>query len=231
MVILTATTREEGYRNREITAFALARQGIGSLLLESPLRGKRRPTSQPSANLLKFSDFFLLCGAAIEESRALLQWLHDCGHRRLGIAGISKGGYIASIAGLRSEMPLAIVTLVPPHSGVPVFLDGLTGRMCNWVRLQATCGEVSVRDKLRRLFDATGLDAMPAPSSNKTVVVIAAKQDRFVPRSSYDTMRAHWEHAQFRWLGGGHVSSILNRRAFTSAVCEAMERLPGELSR
>lgn len=227
IVLHTATTREDGYRSREITALALAGKGIGTVLMEGPFRGSRRPAYQHSVNLAKFSDFFLLCGSAIEESRSLLQWLYDAGHRRLGIAGISKGGYIASVAGIHSPMPLAIATLVAPHSGVPVFLDGLTRGMCNWQKMQATCGDVSARDKLRRVFMQTGLDNTVAPGADKYMIAIGAVNDRFVPRSSYDTMIRHWKNVEFRWQRGGHVSSILDRKYFVQAICDAMAAVAG----
>jgi hypothetical protein len=227
LVLHTATTREDDYRSREITASALAEKGIGTVLMEGPFRGSRRPSYQASANLARFSDFFLLCGSAIEESRSLLQWLYDAGHRKLGIAGISKGGYIASVAGLHSRMPLGIATLVAPHSGVPVFLEGLTRRMCDWRNLQSTCGAGLVKDKLRNLFLKTGLDSMIAPGPDKKVIVIGAVNDRFVPRNSYETMSRHWKNAEFRWLPGGHVSSILDRKSFVRAVGDAMTDFGG----
>jgi hypothetical protein len=205
-----------------LPALSLAKKGIGTVLIEGPFRGCRRPAYQRSANLAKLSDFFLLCGSAIEEARSLLQWLYNEGYRTLGITGISKGGYIASVAGIHSPMPLAITTLVAPHSGVPVFLDGLTRDICNWKKMQTTCGDVSVRDKLRHFFVQTGLDNTAAPGSDKHMIAIGAVNDRFVPRSSYDTMIRHWKNVEFRWRRGGHVSSILDRKYFVHAIYDAM---------
>lgn len=222
IVLHPATTREDDYRSRQTTAVALADRGIGTVLMEGPFRGSRRPGYQRSANLARFSDFFLLCGSAIEESRSLLLWLYHTGYRKLGIAGISKGGYIASVAGICSEVPLSIVTLVAPHSGVPVFLEGLTQRMCHWEKMQSTCGSELVRDKLRGVFSTTGLDVMAEPGSDKKMIVIVAKNDRFVPRSSYDTMIRRWPNTDFRWRPGGHVSSILDRKYFVRAICDVM---------
>jgi hypothetical protein len=224
IVLHPATTREDDYRSRQITAMALANHGIGAILMEGPFRGSRRPGYQRSANLARFSDFFLLCGSAIEESRSLLQWLYSAGYRKLGIAGISKGGYIASVAGIHSDMPLGIVTLVAPHSGVPVFLEGLIQGMCHWEKMQSTCGSDPVRNKLRRVFATTGLDNMAEPGADKKMIVIVAANDRFVPRSSYETMSRHWRNIDFRWLPGGHVSSILDRKYFIRAICDAMAR-------
>ena len=222
VVLHPATTREDDFRSRQITAGALAKRGIGTVLMEGPFRGSRRPSYQPSAYLVRLSDFFLHCGAAIEESRSLLQWLHNAGYSKLGIAGISKGGYIASVAGIRSDMPLSIVTLVAPHSGVPVFLEGLTQHMCDWQKMQSTCGDTPVRDMLRSVFATTGLDVMAEPGSDKKMIAIGAVNDRFVPRGSYDIMNRHWRNIDFRWRSGGHVSSILDRKYFVQAICEAM---------
>lgn len=218
-----ATTRENGYEGRKKNAITLAQTGIGSVLMENPFRGRRRPACQPTATLGKLSDFVLLCGAAIEEARSLLQWLYKQGHQRLAVVGISKGGYIASVAGILSPVPVAIVTIVAPHNGIVVFIDGLTSKLCDWKKLTHTCGPCgNISARMKSVFNATSLERLPSPVSDTKVILIGARHDRFVSRASYETMRDHWPNAEIRWLPGGHVSSILQSRYFVSAICDAL---------
>jgi hypothetical protein len=53
----------------------------------------------------------------------VLAWLAGQGFRELCAAGISKGGYLATVAGLRSSVPAHVVALLPPDSGVAVLVD------------------------------------------------------------------------------------------------------------
>ena len=222
IVVHPATTRENGYKGREKNARTLAKAGIGSVLMENPFGGRRRPACQPTATLRKLSDFVLLCGAAIEESRSLLLWLRRQGYQRLAVVGISKGGYIASVAGILSSFPVAIVTIVAPHNGIVVFVDGLTSGLCDWNKLKHTSGERGdISARMQSVFNATSLERLPSPIPDRKVILIGARHDRFVSKASYETMRNHWPHAEIRWLPGGHVSSIVQSRYFVSAIHDA----------
>ncbi|MDP5009022.1 MAG: alpha/beta hydrolase family protein [Glaciimonas sp.] len=84
VVVLMPTSREIGVTKRLPLAHALAKQGITSLLLESPLMGRRKSDEQHGTTLSYFSDFLLLAAASIEEGRAALGWLSDQGYDKLG---------------------------------------------------------------------------------------------------------------------------------------------------
>lgn len=220
VVVIPPTSREAGVHARLPTARALARQGISSVLLESPFMGRRKPATQHGTTLSHFSDFLVLCAATIEEARSVLGWLGHHGFGPLCTAGISKGGYLATVAGLRSPVPSHVVALLPPHSGVPVLIDGLLGRLCDWEILQRTSGStVPVRQQMIDLFDLTSLEHLPAPRPPQRLALIGARRDRYVPRHSYERLARHWQgHVDMRWLPGGHVSSIAERSHFLRAI-------------
>jgi pimeloyl-ACP methyl ester carboxylesterase len=224
VVVLPPTSREAGVAGRLPTAWALAREGISSMLLESPYMGRRKPQSQHGATLQHFSDFLVLCAAAIEEARAVLAWLAGQGFRELCTAGISKGGYLATVAGLRSSAPAHVVALLPPDSGVPVLIDGLLGRLCDWDLLQRTSGSSQpVKQQMIDLFEPTSLVRLPAPASGQRVTLIAARRDRYVPRDAYERLAQHWKgRADVRWLGGGHVSTIAERGHLIRAIIDTL---------
>lgn len=226
VVLLTPTSREVGVDGRIPVARALAKLGISTVLLESPFMGRRKPQAQHGATLSHFSDFLVLSAACIEEARGVLAWLGGQSFDNICIGGISKGGYLAAVAGLRSPVPVQVVSLLAPHSGVPVLLDGLLGRLCDWNMLQRTSGSrAPVRQQMEEVFEQTSLEHLPLPDSARRLTLIGARHDHYVPAQSYERMQHHWAgNATVRWLRGGHVSSIAERGHLIRALAEALDR-------
>jgi pimeloyl-ACP methyl ester carboxylesterase len=223
VVVAVPTRFEEGYRMREAMALRLAERGIGSLLLESPFMGSRRPAYQPSVMLSTFSDFVLMGGAAIEEARSVLQWLQQRDFRGICVTGLSLGGFLAAVAGALAAPPVAIVTFLAPHDGNVVYLDGLSRKLCDWARMQKTCGTPDpVIGKFRAVFEAISLERLPEPAGGSRVIAVAALHDRIVPPDSYRQMGRLWPSCEMRWIRGGHVSSIMRPKAHLVAVLDAL---------
>ena len=85
--------------------------------------------------------------------QSLIQWLGQMDFKAICVAGISKGGDLATVAGMHSPDPVRIVSVVAPHSGVAVFLEGLLGRLCDWDLLQKSSGEEKpVRQHMAEAF-------------------------------------------------------------------------------
>jgi len=230
VALLLPASREAGVQARMPIARALAKRGISTVLLESPFMGRRQSPHQVGTMLTYFSDFLVLSAACIEEARSLTAWLGQQPFKKVCVAGISKGGYLATVAGLRAAAPVQVVSIVAPHSGVPVLLEGLLGSLCDWELLQRTSGSAKpVRQHMAEVFDRTSLEHLPLPSSMpgvpKRLIMIGARNDRYVPATSYERMQAHWgEHADVRWLPGGHVSSISERAHFINAISDSLNR-------
>lgn len=232
VVLLMPASREAGVETRMPIARALAKRGISTVLLESPFMGRRQSPHQAGTMLSHFSDFLVLSAACIEEARSLTAWIGQQSFKAVCVAGISKGGYLATVAGLRAAASVRVVSIVAPHSGVPVLLDGLLGRLCDWDLLQRTSGSAkSVREHMAEVFDRTSLERLPMPTAlpgtQKRLIMIGARNDRYVPVTSYERMQSHWgEHADVRWLPGGHVSSISERAHFINAITGTLNSQP-----
>jgi hypothetical protein len=223
-----ATSGEEGYAGREAgLAVPLLAGGCGSLIVEHPYHGRRRPAGQRSTRLSQVSDLLLLGGAAVEEARSLLQWLYGNGYRQLGITGVSIGGHLAALTGVLTPFDVAIVPYVAPHSAVPVFTEGLIKEACDWEKLGGNGpGTRFASQRLRSYLHFTGMEHFPPPRKSAAAIAIAALDDRFVPRHSVEMLSRHWPDAQIRWIEGGHVSSILgHRKVHLAALVDAMDML------
>uniref|UniRef100_A0A8C4WDN7 Abhydrolase domain containing 18 n=1 Tax=Gopherus evgoodei TaxID=1825980 RepID=A0A8C4WDN7_9SAUR len=82
------------WRRRTLMARPMIKEAcMASLLLENPYYGCRKPKDQIRSSLKNVSDLFVMGGALVLESAALLHWLEREGYGPLGMTGISMGGH------------------------------------------------------------------------------------------------------------------------------------------
>uniref|UniRef100_A0A3P9LYW6 Abhydrolase domain containing 18 n=1 Tax=Oryzias latipes TaxID=8090 RepID=A0A3P9LYW6_ORYLA len=110
------------WRRRTLMARPMIKEaGIASLLLENPYYGYRKPKDQLRSSLKNVSDLFVMGGALILESTALLRWLEREGYWPLGMTGISMGGYMASLAVTNWPKPIPLVPCLSWSTASSVF--------------------------------------------------------------------------------------------------------------
>jgi hypothetical protein len=215
LCIILATTGEEGFEVRQNSlSRALLEQGIGSILLEHPFMGKRRPHNRQSSRFQTFSELILYGGMVVDEARALVIWLHNLGVPKIGLFGISSGGHLAALAASDLKALDIVVPCLAPHSGVVAFTEGLLSRSCDW-RALAKASNCSLEEALknaRRLLEFTSIKNFPPPSEGTKIRIVAALKDCFVPHASTEELLRHWPTAKVQWLRGGHVSSIWKKQ-------------------
>jgi hypothetical protein len=85
------------WRRRNLMAKPLLQAGIGSIILENPYYGLRKPKNQIRSSLHFVSDIFVMGGCLILESIALLNWCERLGFGPLGVSGISMGGHVSVV--------------------------------------------------------------------------------------------------------------------------------------
>ena len=223
-----AATGDEGFaRRRIVLALPLVRHGIGSLILENPFYGKRRPPGQHGKMLNRFVDLYLMGAATVQEGRSLLQWLRGEGYGRLGACGISMGGHIAAQVGALSPEPAAIAACITPHSASAVFTEGILKDYLAWDVLdQELEGSGRAFDLMRDFLNLTDIRHYPIPSRPRACFLVAAAQDAYIPPESAMILHRHWRGSDMRWLKCGHVGAFLfHRRDFLEAIVKAFEQL------
>uniref|UniRef100_A0A8C7WX44 Abhydrolase domain containing 18 n=1 Tax=Oryzias sinensis TaxID=183150 RepID=A0A8C7WX44_9TELE len=112
--------------------------GIASLLLENPYY---------ILYLKNVSDLFVMGGALILESTALLRWLEREGYWPLGMTGISMGGYMASLAVTNWPKPIPLVPCLSWSTASSVFTTGVLSKAVNWSQLEKQYAVNSVYEK------------------------------------------------------------------------------------
>jgi hypothetical protein len=223
-----AATGDEGFiRRRQALALPLLRDGIGSLILENPYYGVRRPAGQHRKMLARFSDLWTMGGAAVEEGRSLIQWFRQAGYTRLGVCGISMGGSTAAQVAVSTEEPLAMIGCLTAHSASAVFTEGILKQYLAWEVLNRELGnENGAIDLMGELLGITDIRRYPPPIRPEAAFLVAAKKDAYIPVSSARKVHDHWPGSSIQWLNTGHVGAYLcHRNKFRTAIRDAFARL------
>ena len=221
-----AATGDEGFaRRREAFARPLLKAGIGSMILENPYYGQRRPAGQHSKMIRRFSDIWAMGVAVIQEGRSLSRWLLEQGCARQASCGISMGGHMAAKVGVLSDVPMAIVGCVTPHSATAVFTEGLLMNYCDWKALNmGSDGQESAYDRMRELLKLTDIRLLPLPARPQAAFLIGAEKDAYIPATSVQALHRHWPGSTLRWVPSGHVGTFLfYRKAYLNAIQDALE--------
>uniref|UniRef100_A0A6B2E702 Protein ABHD18 n=1 Tax=Phlebotomus kandelakii TaxID=1109342 RepID=A0A6B2E702_9DIPT len=134
MCIHLAGTGDHYYwKRRTLSAKPLLKEGnIGTIILENPFYGVRKPKDQKRSSLHNVSDIFVMGGCLVLECLVLLHWCERNGYGPLGITGLSMGGHMASVAATNWHKPLAIVPCLSWSTASAVFTQGVMTQSINW---------------------------------------------------------------------------------------------------
>lgn len=220
--VLMAAWNEHDSRARFGIARRLAQNGIGSLVLENPYYGIRRPPDLEGQPIRTVSDFFRMGIGAVMEGRGLLATVREGGHTP-GVAGYSMGGNMSALVSSTMPFPVASAPLAAAYSPSPVYLDGALRGGIAW---NALGGVEAAESRLREaLLSASVLDR-PAPEHAKYAVLVSARSDGYVPPASTEMLHAHWPGSELRWIGGGHASLLwFHKAALATAIADSFDRL------
>ncbi|XP_058794715.1 protein ABHD18 isoform X2 [Phymastichus coffea] len=126
------------WRRRNLVAKPLLKEsGIGSILLENPFYGLRKPKDQIRSSLHNVSDIFIMGGCLIMESIVILNWCEQQGYGPLGLTGLSMGGHMASLAATNWPKPIPLVPCLSWSTASPVFTQGVMSASINWALLES----------------------------------------------------------------------------------------------
>lgn len=227
LVVMLASTGEEGFWLRSLFGGPLVEQGIATLSLESPFYGSRRPKGQRGPLLRTVSDQFAMNVATVQEARALARWALPR-YQQVCLTGFSQGGFMAAFAGALLEHPVALVPRAAGDAAAPIFTSAALSRRIHWARLARDVGS---EEQARRLFAEylapVRIGRFGVPAHARASVLVNVSGDGFVPRSESESLHRHWVGSELRWLTSNHVfAAIGHRGAQHQAILDALERLP-----
>uniref|UniRef100_A0A7S0E2A1 Uncharacterized protein n=1 Tax=Hanusia phi TaxID=3032 RepID=A0A7S0E2A1_9CRYP len=252
-----AGTGDQFFWMRRMLSGKLAQQGIGSLILESPYYGSRKPRKQKGPKLQHVSDLLSLGNATIEETISILRYFNARGHGPLGVCGFSMGGVHAIMIAGVCNLPVALVTFLAPQCAIPVFCQGALSASCDWDALSRhsnsinwnewSCEDEHVKGRLGRILRITDVTRLPPPPCPWATILVQAKDDAYIDARSEQVIRSSWRDywkrfpptydflssedygVETRWVRGGHVTSFFNQHhSFRAALRTAMQRMVTE---
>nr|CAG4637122.1 EOG090X08BF [Ceriodaphnia reticulata] len=110
---------------------------IGSIILENPFYGLRKPREQKLSCLHNVSDIFVMGGCLILESLVLFHWCERNGLGPLGVTGASMGGHMASLAASSWPKPVVLVPCLSWSTASSVFTRGVMSGAIDWSLLES----------------------------------------------------------------------------------------------
>lgn len=227
MCVLLATTGEEGFWSRQPLARRLLAKGIGSIILENPFYGSRRPQGQRGPVLRTVVDQFAMNTAMVDEARALLGWIRERGHIA-GVTGYSQGGFMAAFAAALVDFPVVVVPRAVGTQAAPVLTEWALQRAVHWPSLAREAGSLAeARAELAHHLSVVDLTRHGPPVAPELATILVARHDRVFPIRAGEALHAHWPGSSLRVSNAGHVSSIFrsdDAHAHAEAVIAAFGR-------
>ena len=162
-------------------------------------------------------------------SEAVLQGVHDArvlvdhfrarGVERIGVTGLSLGGYTAALLAaaeprLDFAVPNAAVTWMPPmiRGWFPANV------MTRTTRMLAGVGD----DLLERALAAHSPLTYPAVLPRDRLMIVAGLGDRLAPPEQSEMLWEHWARPEIHWFPGSHVLHF-GRAAYLAAMRRLMD--------
>ncbi|KAJ1217034.1 hypothetical protein NDU88_004630 [Pleurodeles waltl] len=131
-----------------------------ALVLNVKQHGCRKPKDQVRSSLKNVSDLFVMGGALVLESAALLHWLEREGYGPLGLTGISMGGHMASLAVTNWPKPIPLVPCLSWSTASGVFTQGVLSKAVNWRELEKQyCTQTVYEEEIIQMLEYCGTDS------------------------------------------------------------------------
>lgn len=188
------------------------RHGCDVVLAVLPFHGGRNDITGPFDGSALFSDGMATFTEAILQSitdlRVLVDYLESTGVERIGLTGLSLGGYVTALmAAVEPRLRFAI-----PNCAV----TDLATLMDRWF----PAGQlIEVGLRLGRVDRRTHMQAMrlhsplsyPARVAKDRLFVIGGLADRLAPPEQSARLWQHWDRPRIHWFPGSHILHL--RRA------------------
>jgi pimeloyl-ACP methyl ester carboxylesterase len=181
----------------DVALFVLPFHGVRA----SPARGlvPEFPSSDPRINI---DGFF----QTIHDLRALITWFRGRGHPRVGLMGMSLGGYSAALAATVEAELMCVIPVVP----LACFADFAREQASLSVVPAEAAREHELLEGLYRPVSPLGL----APRiQRKRALVVGARADRVTPITHARKLAVHFGAPLIAWPGG-HLLQVGRGEAF-----------------
>lgn len=180
----------------------LATQGITALSLLLPYHGSRKPREPGAIRNFICDDVGTVLDStrqSIADCRALIRWLHAQGCPRIGVFGLSFGGWLTGL--LASHEPLLHYAIL----GTPI------NRMDRALRELPFC--LPLKEKLEHLklnveaFDLVNQKPLLPPDR---LLLLESQYDLFAPAETIEELWRVWQQPEIWRVPHGHISVLFS---------------------
>jgi pimeloyl-ACP methyl ester carboxylesterase len=195
----------------------------------------------------RVSDLSAVGLVQIVETLSLLSWMqeHNPWHAegQFGVCGISMGAEIATLFAAVSPIPCHLVAVMPSHSAVATWNDGIMHHVADWAHLadESTKEDVAgdgkvwsaeeARARAAQWLESTDIQKFPPPyiwlaeAEKPNMILVGAVDDQYIPRESVLTLARHWAGmCEVRWLAGGHCTGVVfHKETIRKCIVDAMK--------
>jgi dienelactone hydrolase len=188
---------------RAMGADWLHRRGLNLAFPVLPLHGPRAVNSLASGAGFITGDVANTLHALTQTAwdvRRLVAWLREEGAERIGLVGLSLGGYAtALVASLEDDIDCAI-------AGIPAAEFGeLTCYHANG-RALALAAEAGITpERISTALTPVAPLMLTPRIPREQRFIFGALADRFVPPPQVEALWRHWEKPEISWYPGGHL--------------------------
>ncbi|CAI4223168.1 unnamed protein product [Auanema sp. JU1783] len=245
LCIHLAGTGDHSYVRREI-GFAndmLRQNQTASIMLQNPFYMDRKPPEQYRSSLLNVSDLFVMGAALMSECNYILNWARKEGYGPLAIAGVSMGGFMASLAGSNMTFPVSIIPILSWTTASLPYTRGAIAGSINYYELERLIEDPNYISKIKSIPDTDWVDRMhemtakngkslsynfmcilmdeftllsnyPTPLNTSLCNAIVAENDAYVLRDGAPDFQDIWPGMTLEVMPGvGHVEAYLTGHA------------------
>jgi pimeloyl-ACP methyl ester carboxylesterase len=186
----------------------LDRLGFDTALFVLPFHGLRGPKNAAIPQFPNTDPRVTIEGfrQAIADLRALIGWLRRRGHARLGLLGMSLGGYTAALTATVEPDLDFLVPLVP------------LACLADFAREQGSLSQLPresaiEHELIERAYRVASPLSLPPRIAPERVLVVAARADRVTPLAHARKLASHFG-AELLSFRGGHLLQLGRRDAF-----------------
>lgn len=198
----------------DFTAFKVRRLhrelGLNLLLPVLPTHGPRASGGFSGTEMMGFDVINAMHGLtqAVWDIRRLITWIRAQGATRVGMYGISLGGYTTALAaGIEDDLDLAIAA-IPPSDLPALVAHHAPASLRRRARHYGILGEHA--SSLHRVVSPLSV-APKVPRRGRHIV--AGMGDRMsTPKQAYRLWQ-HWDRPNLGWYAGNHVGFFWSREA------------------
>lgn len=184
--------------------------GLNVVLPVLPLHGPRRIGKMNGVGLI--GDYLTNTVFGLSQTawdlRQILAWVRTQGDPKIGLYGISLGGYTTTlVSSLESGLACAVAG-IPANQLAPMILQ------LSEPRVAAGLAERGIGlAEIERLFKVISPLAMSPKLDIEKRYIFAGIADRMVPASHVAELWRHWQKPRIEWYQGSHVSWLWEKLA------------------